>query len=208
MIGHISIGLLNFVIEFIEIAVIVFMFFSQSQLSHSKVVTRTGFISGMISLCDNAIAVTLSLLLSSNRRNHHNNGGGGGNGDSDENYKFLIIENVYYQIASSSIFLILYLVILSLPVLLSRCPSDLKHRIPQRTGFYVYIALLSLNYGVQLVGAILLLNRIDMGLCVMVWTRFIYFASYAPVLYRCFLGPYFTRQVLDQISVERYLLNR
>jgi len=209
IVGHVSLGILNFVIEFIEIAVIVFMFFSHSQLSHIKVVTRTGFISGMISLFDNSIAVTLSLLFFQNFSSstttpgliidNNNNNGNGVNNNTNWMNSHIMIENALYTVISTSIFVFMYTMILLLP--LFKC---IRHRIPQRSGFYIYIMFLTLNNMLQLIGGALLLARVDSGLCVMTFSKFLYFSSYAPILYKCFLSQYFTRDVFDQVSVERF----
>jgi hypothetical protein len=191
--GKVCLGLLTFVIEFIELAVVVFMFFHGTSLSNIKVLTRTSFIAGMIALFDNCISVTLSVIFPiSNQQPLQRN-------EQNQLINIPMGENALYNLISTSIFVILYLIILLLPLF-----KSIKNRVPQRRSFYYYIAFLLFNNGIELIGGALILACSDIGLCFMSLSKFIHFSLYAPVLYVCFLGQYFTRELFDEITVELY----
>jgi hypothetical protein len=149
--GRVGLGILAFVIEFIEVAVIVFMFFANTTLSNTKVLTRTAFISGMVSLVDNSIGVTLSLLFP--------NPGDSQSLASDPTLIATPIgENAVYEVISSALFIIVYGIILILPY------TKLRSRVPERKSFYFYIVFLTLNNIIILVGGGLIIACKDVGL--------------------------------------------
>ncbi|KAL0489341.1 transmembrane protein [Acrasis kona] len=184
-------GLLGFLIEFIELSVVVFMLHHGTTLSKSKVLTRTVLISGIIAAIDNALSMTTLLLFQIDMDITI----------SGETTTMMTIpqkEGAVYEFTSSSVYVLLYLIIMLLPF------TRLRDRVPERKSFYIYVAFLCLVDSIQLVGCVLILCCIPTGICFVSMSRFIYFAFYAPMLYGCFLGPVLSKSFYDQVTMELY----
>jgi hypothetical protein len=161
-------SILSFIIEFIELSVIVFMMHFGTTLSNSKVLIRTSLISGLISFADNALGTITTFVFQLSSFEYK---------DDDSTIKVSptmltipIRESALYEVVSSVIFCILYSVILLLPL------TKYRDRVPERRTFYFYILFLMFINVLQVIGGILILSCVPGGICFMALSKFVYFA--------------------------------
>ena len=67
--------------------------------------------------------------------------------------------------------------------------------LPTKKSFYYYVAFLALLNVLQSIGAGLLLEGVDGGLCVVDVTAYVYFSLLTPLVYRTFLSEFFGYEV-------------
>lgn len=109
-------------------------------------------------------------------------------------------ESCLFWIPISAISLVCYLTIIILPF----C-SRLKHKMPARIQFYLYIAFLILLNALRLTGSIVIYIGNDMGFCFIDLSLLFYYAGFAPLLYVTFLWDFFhtkTRTLHSDIQSE------
>ncbi|KAM7401836.1 hypothetical protein PAMP_017114 [Pampus punctatissimus] len=93
----------------------------------------------------------------------------------------------HFWLASSCFFFLVY----SLIVILPKTPLRERLSLPSKRSFYVYAAILSLLNLVQGIGSALLCAGIIEGLCCVDATTFLYFSTFAPLIYVAFLKGFF-----------------
>ncbi|XP_035008573.1 transmembrane protein adipocyte-associated 1 homolog isoform X2 [Hippoglossus stenolepis] len=93
----------------------------------------------------------------------------------------------HFWLASSIFFFLVY----SLIVILPKTPIRDRISLPSKRSFYVYAAILSLLNLVQGLGSALLCAEIIEGLCCVDVTTFLYFSTFAPLIYVTFLKGFF-----------------
>uniref|UniRef100_A0A8C2ZAB0 Integral membrane protein GPR175 n=1 Tax=Cyclopterus lumpus TaxID=8103 RepID=A0A8C2ZAB0_CYCLU len=93
----------------------------------------------------------------------------------------------HFWLASSCFFFLVY----SLIVILPKTPVRERISLPSKRSFYVYAAILSLLNLVQGLGSALLCAGIIEGLCCVDVTTFLYFSTFAPLIYVTFLKGFF-----------------
>jgi hypothetical protein len=163
--ARISEGVLSFIIEFIELFVIVFMLHFGTALSSSKVLIRTSLISGLISFVDNLFGTLITFLFQLNSFDVGNSPV-----QTTTMLTMPLAESALYEAASSSAFCVVYIVILILPL------TKYRDRVPERKTFYFYILFLMFINSLQVIGGILILCCVSGGICFMAMSKFIYFA--------------------------------
>uniref|UniRef100_A0A8C2ZA12 Integral membrane protein GPR175 n=1 Tax=Cyclopterus lumpus TaxID=8103 RepID=A0A8C2ZA12_CYCLU len=89
------------------------------------------------------------------------------------------------------LFFIFLLEVYSLIVILPKTPVRERISLPSKRSFYVYAAILSLLNLVQGLGSALLCAGIIEGLCCVDVTTFLYFSTFAPLIYVTFLKGFF-----------------
>uniref|UniRef100_A0A672ZDU7 Integral membrane protein GPR175 n=1 Tax=Sphaeramia orbicularis TaxID=375764 RepID=A0A672ZDU7_9TELE len=93
----------------------------------------------------------------------------------------------HFWLASSCFFFLVY----SFIVILPKTPVRERVSLPSKRSFYVYAAILSLLNFVQGMGSALLCAGITEGLCCVDVTTFLYFSTFAPLIYVTFLKGFF-----------------
>ncbi|XP_056294425.1 transmembrane protein adipocyte-associated 1 homolog [Pseudoliparis swirei] len=93
----------------------------------------------------------------------------------------------HFWLASSCFFFLVY----SLIVILPKTPLRERISLPSKRSFYVYAGILSLLNLVQGLGSALLCADIKEGLCCVDVTTFLYFSTFAPLIYVTFLKGFF-----------------
>ncbi|XP_072025254.1 transmembrane protein adipocyte-associated 1 homolog [Amphiura filiformis] len=84
---------------------------------------------------------------------------------------------------SSTIFFVLYSVVLILPL----TSINEKLQLPVKRSFYFYIGILSLLNFLQALGSALVYKDIKPAICIVDVTTFVYFTCFAPLIYLTFL---------------------
>ncbi|XP_003978017.1 transmembrane protein adipocyte-associated 1 homolog [Takifugu rubripes] len=93
----------------------------------------------------------------------------------------------HFWLASSCFFFLVY----SFIVILPKTPVRERISLPSKRSFYVYAAILALLNFIQGVGSALLCAGIIEGLCCVDVTTFLYFSTFAPLIYVTFLKGFF-----------------
>uniref|UniRef100_A0A3Q3MFT5 Integral membrane protein GPR175 n=1 Tax=Mastacembelus armatus TaxID=205130 RepID=A0A3Q3MFT5_9TELE len=93
----------------------------------------------------------------------------------------------HFWLASSCFFFLVY----SLIVILPKTPLRERLSLPSKRSFYLYAGILSLLNFVQGLGSALLCAGITEGLCCVDVTTFLYFSTFAPLIYVTFLKGFF-----------------
>ncbi|KAF6731891.1 Transmembrane protein adipocyte-associated 1-like [Oryzias melastigma] len=93
----------------------------------------------------------------------------------------------HFWLASSCFFFLVY----SFVVILPKTPVRERISLPSKKSFYVYAAILSLLNFVQGLGSALLCAGVIEGLCCVDVTTFLYFSTFAPLIYVTFLKNFF-----------------
>ncbi|KAG2388708.1 hypothetical protein C9374_000147 [Naegleria lovaniensis] len=188
----ICLSILHFLMEFIELCVVVYMMhhFSPKKLiaslSNQKVLVRSAIIAGFVSILDNAVAISVMFIFP-----YYNELG------FPSIMTTSVLESALQDTIVSGLFMTMYCVILILPCL--RCMRD---RVPQRKSFYVYIMFLMTLHAITCSGNVLLLTCQSVGICLTMSSRVLYYALFGPVLYFTFLHSNLNRSVYDQIVME------
>lgn len=188
----ICLSILNLLMEFIELCVVVYMMHHFSprkliaSLSNLKVLVRSAIIAGLVSVLDNAAAVSVMFIFP-----FYNETG------FPSIMTTNVLESALQETIVRGLFTIMYIIIIILP-----CIGFMKDRVPQRKSFYLYILFLMTLHCVNFVGGVLLLTCQSVGICFTMSSRVLYFALFGPVLYFTFLDGNLNRSVYEQITME------
>nr|CAG4718047.1 unnamed protein product [Naegleria fowleri] len=189
----ICLSILHFLMEFIELCVVVYMMhhFSpkklMASLSNQKVLVRSAIIAGFVSILDNAAAISVMFIFPY----YHELG-------FPSIMTTSVLESALQDTIVSGLFMTMYGVILVLP-----CLRFMRDRVPQRKSFYVYIMFLMTLHAIACTGNVLLLTCQSVGICLTMSSRVLYYALFGPVLYFTFLHSNLNRSVYDQIIMEQ-----
>jgi uncharacterized protein involved in response to NO len=128
---------------------------------------------------------------------------------------------LYYELAASSLywfivsilFVIAYSAILILPKTsygeqLPGKKNDLNHfddLLAKSSNYYYYVGFLLCLYCFKCVGNLLIFASVDMGYCLADLESFLYYASFAPLLYVCFLRDFFKEVAWPDYLYEMHM---
>ncbi|CAG0903580.1 unnamed protein product [Darwinula stevensoni] len=105
----------------------------------------------------------------------------------NKNYDIFAHGGMIFWCVSSVLFGLVYLLVFLLRW------TGLRDRmsLPTKKSFYYYVAFLALLNILQAIGAGLLLDDVDGGLCIVDITAYVYFSLLTPLVYRTFLSEFF-----------------
>ncbi|KAL9650017.1 hypothetical protein ABK040_003135 [Willaertia magna] len=184
--SKISIQILHFLIEFIEISVLVYMLhhFTKSEKKNQKILIRSLMIGILISLFDNIFVTLFNFLFPFYNELYF----------PSTMINSIVMESALYNCITKGIFMTLYGSLLFLPF----CNS-LQEKIPKSKAFYLYLFFLFLLNMLQAIGCILILTCQSVGLCLVMVSKILYSALFGPILYFTFLNRNFNREAYDQL---------
>jgi len=172
----------NGTVIFIEVSVVVFMSHGYA-MSGREAIQRTLWITGI--LCGLYVLVQAILMFGVQIHLYTVHTGG----------------SALYWMITCGIFAIVYATLL----ILTR--TSFRDRLPAPAFFYYYIGFLLALNAVKMIGYFFVFFGADIGFCFIDLQLLLYFSSYAPVLYICFLKDFFKEVVLPEHYMEMHKNN-